>query len=353
MQLKAFTIDELERNPGGLRELEDPHGFVPRMLPDWIGLLTSNPYAEKDDLALILAVHDKVVVGRLGFYAGPAAYGGSEDRTFWMDGFFMEPEARKTGTGGTLMLYAARYCKSLLACGSPSPDAQRLYEAIGMREVSRLKRYLYFYRAHPVVDWYLKNRLLRSCLGGLLTPCLRFYYFLRRPRRCSPLIFKAVSRFGNEIDQLPPPSEECYFPKPARLLNWVLQRRKLWAFEIYRESGLAGYCLLKRVHDPGGGPHDLPKMTVGRLLDLYLSRPSADEERVLLSFALDFFGKQNVDAFECQVHGPGLTARCKEFGMIHKGGRRVLFKPLPGHTLDESASWYLTFGTADVILMRD
>ena len=348
-----YTVGEISRDPDLFGPYCDPRSYLPRDLAAWRDLVISNPYAEKDDLALILVLKGNVIAGRLGFYGASAVCGGSERRTYWMDGFFVEREARQMGIGGVMMRVALRRCRSLLGCGGPSPEAQKLFKTAGMQELPRLRRFVYFFNAKPIVGWYLQNRFIRSISAALLTPLVKVYYELRRRPLSTPLTFKPVSQFSPKIDDLPPPPAPNYFPRPARLLNWVLSHRRIWAFEIYRREELLGYCLLKRIRQGAGWPHYLPEMTVGCLLDVHLRESTPEVAASVLSFVLCFFRQRRVDVLECQVDDATMENLCRHYGMIHVGGFRVFFRPPPGHTLDPAALWHLTFGTGDVLLMGE
>ena len=100
----------------------------------------------------------------------------------------------------------------------------------------------------------------------------------------------------------------------------------------------------------GGGSHDLPEMNMGTLLDYYVKDVSHEALCDLLMFCIDRFVDQGLDLFEFQVCDEMLCKICRELGFIHVGGNRIFIKPGIGMRPRGEREWFLTLGTADVML---
>jgi hypothetical protein len=347
-ELHAFTINDLQRRVGVLKTLRNPHRYAPDDIGQLANLHRTNPYARSDDLALILIVRNNVAVGRLHLFAARAFYGGTEHPTYWMRAFHMDDHARKVGAGASVILEAKRRCGSLVASGAPSEGAQKLYRAAGLFELPRARRFLRFYRPHPVIEWYLKRPVITAILGELCRPVLMLHNRLHRPRTLGNLTFQQVEKFDSQIDDFHP-SHGNYFPRPAKLLNWLMTHKRLYGFLGRMGDEAVGYSLL-RCDEQLGGDLSLPRLRVGVVLDWYLREDLAHGFRSLLLSAMNFFGDQQVDVIECQVRTESEALVCKEFGMLSKGGMRAFFRPLPGTAFDPTAEWHLTAGVADLFL---
>ena len=351
--IKNFTIKDITGNPRIFENYEDPSEYIKHCDAQWIKKLTSNPSAQENDLALILAIDDQTVVGRLGFYSASVFYNSKEERTFWLDGFFLDEKYKNSGAGGLMILKAISFSKSLLASGGPRKDCKDLYLGTGFYELGPLKRFLYFYNSRVIIKKYFGPSKLWSFFSCILNPCISLFYKIKIRNKKSLLNYRHVESFDSRIDELVNNAQQLnYFPKNAALLNWVLQNTKnIDAFEIFRNEELIGYCLLKRTHQQEGySPEYLPEMNVGSLLDYFVTDNSESTLQDLTLFCLEFFKKKNTDVCVIQVHDPIMTSICQDYGLIHKGGNQVCFRPSPKIKFDVEDKWFLTQGTSDVIL---
>lgn len=370
IRVQALTVAEIG-DDGLSSRFADPFGYIVRNNAAWVRMLRGNPHAQPTDLAILLAVEEPlstgdkpIVVGRLGFYAGSGVSRAAGEtkpfRTYWMDGFFLADDHRKSGVGGIIMLQAVAKCKSLFACGGPSEEAQKLYKAAGLKEIGPLKRWVYFLSGRPPALKALKNGALASFAAPFAGIALRVYYAFKRATARPSLTYREVKEFSSSLDQLTPPATS-HFPRDRQTLNWALNHRRITAFEIYEGSRLIGYALLKRsLLD--ATQHGLGKLVVGALLDYHLASPSPRHKRDLVLFTLDHFRRDagdgdlpsergRVDVVEFQVFDPEFDAICKSLGMIHAGGLRALFRPPPGVVLPNS-DWFFTHASSDMLLMN-
>jgi GNAT superfamily N-acetyltransferase len=339
-------------------------------------MLRENPFAQPGDLAILLAVEDRerqkpAVVGRLGFYAGPGeifdSAGKKDFRTFWMDGFFLAEQHRSSGIGGVIMLQGVARCKSLLACGGPSADAQKLYKAAGLKEIGPLKRWVAFNSGIGPARKAFKNAAFAAVAAPFASVAAKLLYAAKgATAKPSRLAFRRVSSFSPALDAFveqagTQPGALSRFPRDSRTLNWAMRYRRIKALEVYEGGTLAGYALLKRsVLD--AAQHGLGRIVVGALLDYFLVHPSRENKRDLVLFTLGHFRNDRgdgdlpsemgrVDVTEFQVFDPDFDAICKGFGLVHAGGLRVLFRPAPTAPMTDATKWMLTHATSDMLLM--
>jgi hypothetical protein len=349
--LRSFTIEDFVTNKSCLNEYTDPHGYTRSYQDDKIGLLIENPYAQENDLALILAVSKSTIIGRLGFFAGPACYNDKKRRVLWLSGFFLRDEYRKTGAGGMMLLKALSARMPLVGCGAPVPELEKLYKLVGFSQLGPLRRFVYFYDTAVIVKRYIKNHMVASLVASVSSPALKLYYGFMASSGKSVLTYMPVQRFGEEIDALIAGEARNHFPKGSALINWVMRYSELFAFKIFRSTELLGYCLVKCLPQTAIIAHNLPSMNLGTLLDYYLIDNSVEVKRDMVLFCLDFFRQQELDVFEFQVCDETLEECCVELGMVHLGGNRIFLRPDTGENLDTTRPWFLTFGTADAILL--
>jgi GNAT superfamily N-acetyltransferase len=348
--IRAYTVKELVGNKADLGQYADPNGFLSSHHEAGLQLLAENPHGQEDDLALVVAVHGETIIGRLAFYGGVVHYGGQDERVLWLSGFFMVDSYRSSGAGGLVLLRALETRHSLLASGGPSERLQTVYKRTGFVPLGPLRRFVYFYRSRVLAERFVRNPILSRVLSMCAQPPLQAYYAVRSLSGRGDLDCRSIQRFGSGFEGIFANERRNFFPKSAAQLNWVLNHRNPFAFDILRDGSPIGYCLLQIIENKGGGPDRLPTMTIGTLLDYYLPEGAADSKRSLVHFCLDFFRKQRVDVFECQIFDRVMETACARLGMIHLGGNKVFFRPRPGKKLDPAAPWFLPLGTSDVIL---
>lgn len=352
LSVVSYTIKDISGNPAIFDKYSDPHGYIKGANDRWARILKANPYARDEDIALILTIDDGVVVGRLGLYGAPVVYNQKEERTFWLSGFFLKESYKNSGAGGLMLLRALSFSKCLMASGGPREDTEQLYEASGFHKLAHLKRFVYFYRSKVIIEKYIKNSSLSSLLSAIGSPVLKLYYKIKVRRDAPVLDYRPAKRLGGEIDRLLAGQTMNRFPKSSDTLNWILQDKEgVCAFQIFHNQKLIGYCLLRQREAKGRRPpHYVPDMSVGSLLDYYMTEQSEDTKRDLILFSIQFFKGRGVDVFECQTIDEDMACICRRYGMIRLGGNRVFFRPSPQIAFNPKSPWFLTHGTSDVVL---
>lgn len=354
MSVVCCTLLDLRSDRNLLHRYLDPHGYLRHCDPAWLRMVESNPYARDEDLVLVLVVSGDTVVGRLGLHPGMACYLAQSERTYWMDGFYLQPDYKNTGAGGRMLLTARSFSPSLLACGAPSEDLQKVYRTIGFYELGPLQRYVYFYNADVIAKKLLHTERLPAALSPLATAgswLLRGFYKSRARSQPPRLRFTPVTTFKPSLDELLGKAGLNFFPRDHRTLNWVLEHQKnVFPFETWLDEKQLGYCLLKRRLQPAVPARHLPEMTVGCLLDYWWGAEAQADKYDLVEFCIDFFKNQAVDVLEVQVCDPELGRTCAELGMAALGGNRIFFRPASQAQPLPASGWFLTHGTADVLL---
>ncbi len=351
LRIIDFGIGSLRDTEDPFAGLSDPRHFLPESFSDWRHKVSDNPHARATDLALILALDGRKVVGRLGLFPGLLALAGhSPGRVLWMDGFFLDPSYLASGAGGMILLRALRARTPLIANGGPAEGTRKLYRSTGFMELGPYHRRLLPLNPVPLLAWKLP--LLAQALGSLIRPLwlMGLWGWRHAPGRDrSGLVIRPAARFGTEVAPLFEGLPGHCFPRDGATLNWVLDCWPTMAYHLLRGGKSCGYLLLRVVNVPAGGPHGLPALRVGRILECFLPHASAGELADLLRFACDVFRDHAVDVMECQAHGD-LDAVCRRLGMPALGGNRVFFHPGRGARPDLERPWHLTHGIGDVLL---
>ena len=346
----SYTIEELTSDQRLLDKHDDRFGYFASPNWDWRRGLVENPSAEKEDLAIIIALCGNTIIGRLGLWAGKVVIDGVPVPMFLLALFQLHENYRTTGVAGMMLLRARSHSRCLIAAGPVPPDVQKIYRAAGFRELGPLRRYVYFYNTSVILRTFLRISWLASALSFPTTPILKLYYLLRPKRANSSLEFRPVAEFGKHIDALP--REGNYFQRDSATLNWVLATdQKKYAFEVYRDGNICGYCMLRVADaDAQETPRRLPQMRVGSLMDYYIYGAVKADLAALVKHCVHFFSYHNVDVFECFTKDEVLADVCSSRGMIVVGGFRGLFSSPRGSSSPLTEPWHLTQGEGDVIL---
>jgi hypothetical protein len=350
--IKSYTLQDLDEKPTVLEKYSDPYGYISGINLEGIKKLKENPYSSKDDLVAILAIDESTIIGKLNFYAGIVNLENKKEQILWLSGFFLDDNYKTTGAGGMIMLRALNCKKPLLASGAPDMNAQNLYKGVGFKELGPLRRFVYFYRGSTIAKKYFKNKFFSGLFAIIINPCLKIYYIYKILSNKKQYIhhYRPVKKFDEQIDELYDNEKRNHFPRDSKTLNWILENKKYYAFEIYKKNEIIGYCLLQEIFKKEGGDHNLPSMTVGCLKDYYLADTNISDMEDLILFCINFFKKKKVDIFECQIQNGIMTNVCSKYGLYEIGGNKVLFRPKGGKTLKSDTPWFFTYGSGDVIL---
>lgn len=276
-----------------------------------------NPFADEDDVNLIVAYIDGRCVGYLGIMPGRMRTGDKLEKIYWLSTFYVSEELRHTAVGALLVMRALTLHKDIVVTNF-SDEAARVFMALrfkslgplrymsadfkrvnilGMpvRAIRRLARKV---AARPIrtldrsvhaADWVFK-KLVYAPLGAQITPILVEILM----KRVEQINDRSFERHQQAIDS-------ASFVRGTDVINWMLRDRwvtndpsqgtegyffrdcypffQFVALEIYRkeDESYRGFVVL-RVDEKFG------KRTV-TIFDYYLHDPS--DQRYLLPLAVE------------------------------------------------------------------
>lgn len=347
--IRAFTLEELQRDTCELDMCRDPDGFLSSFRNDPC-LVFDNPNAQREDVALIVALNGPIIVGRLGLYPGKVIDNGKLTKVYWLSEFSLKDEYKATGAGGMLLLKALSLKTPLLACGAPSSELEKVYLKLGFKRLGPLKRYIYFYDAGVIAQRYIPVSFVAQMFSPVITRALACYYRSKRGAGRHELTYRSVNGFGEAITELCSDETRNRCERDFRTLNWVLKHNRAEAFEIYEADELVGYCIVKTMRFTLESCHGSLDMKLGTLLDYYVKSARSEIWEDLLMFCVDHFSGRGLDIFEFQLCEEGFWRVCNQYGLIQLGGNRVFYRSDPGGQSQSEQAWFLTHGTADAIL---
>lgn len=345
LRIQSFTVEQIVADVGVLHRWRDPAGFLAPCSPAFAQMLADNPNGRPQDLAMLLAIHEDVVVGRLGFIGAKLVVAGRALAAHWTDGFFLLPEYRSSGAGAMLLLRGLAKCPLLAAAGGPDEAAQKLYAAAGLRQIAAMRRFVGFYSARPA----LQKLAGLGALAPLVKPLLPLRF--RAPAAGGDVRWSVVDRAPAELDSVLPAALGAYaMHRDVATLNWVARHRHVRLALAKRGDQLIGYALLKRYRYPGGGRRGLPACEVGCLLD-YALTPGV-EPADALAFAYRELAGMGAELFELHTPDPKLQEAARAGRLLETEGTLAFVRPPRDLTIPTDAAWFLTHGAGDLILMK-
>ncbi len=348
IKIQRYTLEQIRSGTDDLACLDDPSGFLAPCTAAWRKMLETNPFAQPDDLALVLAISEGRVVGRLGFIASQIILEGKFSPCLWTDGFFLDPEYKKTGAGSLLLLAGLASGRVVVAAGGPDEAAQKLYLASGFVKVASMKRYIWPLRARPFLE------KLAGESAAALSGAGDFVLGINRRRLPSP------ERFRWERVEAPPaqwsePILEWLGPnamfRSPELLEWVLQNREVSLWLATDKGKPQGYSLLKTYEYPGGGKSGFPACRVGAILD-YACEDQAAFAPPMVGHASAILRSEGAEVFEIHTDRHPLVEVCEELGFRASEGTLAFVRPARGGPPIPEGPWFLTYGAGDMILMK-
>jgi len=101
----------------------------------------NNPYAEKDDIGLLVAYMQEKCIGYLGIIPGKLRIGDAFSKIYWFSTWFVPAKLRNTGAGIFLIREALLLKYDIVVTGV-SEKAERVYRGLGFREIGPLNYYI-------------------------------------------------------------------------------------------------------------------------------------------------------------------------------------------------------------------
>ncbi len=125
---------------------------------------TNNPYADENDIGLLVAYIGNQCIGYLGLMPGLLKEGDKFSKVHWFSTWFVPPEFRKTSVGLLLMMNALSLKYDLIATGI-SNETERICRGLGFHELGPLDYYVI--NVDRMNFLALTFRLLRNILSKI------------------------------------------------------------------------------------------------------------------------------------------------------------------------------------------
>lgn len=160
--LRIETIrvgDVCEASVQKLQELH-PDGVVPVTRTRALSL-SKNPYADPDDVALLLAYRGDLCIGYLSVVPCLLKTNDQCRKVYFLSQWYVAPEHRDSGAGALLLMNGMRLDHDLVMTGL-SKDAERVFRSGPFKEFKPLEYYMVFFDGMDAVGFvaFLLDRLL-------------------------------------------------------------------------------------------------------------------------------------------------------------------------------------------------
>lgn len=330
LRVRVRELEEFARRTAE----EARQGGVVAISPERARAQARNPFAQPDDVALVVAYVGGRCEGYMGLFAGCLREGGRDRRVTWMTTWYASPRVRRMKVGYRLLTAACEETTALIAT-VVSDDAAKVFRTSMMGDMPRLAYHIVDLRR--AVPWSLLLRKVASRAGarGLLPRVERGLFAPARAALLALLTARyaaaaAAARLRpvevsslDDDDFAPVPADAVRFVRGARVVNWMLahpwvteastppddgwrdyyfsRTRPLFRYTAYRfhteAGGRAGFAVLGVTEERGH--------RAVRLLDHELRGP-ADAE-ALLGLVLQYARRWRADSLVlAESLGPAL-----------------------------------------------
>ncbi len=323
-------------------------------------LLVNNPLSKHDDDPVqLVACQDGQAVGRLDLVCGAIASRDASDElpVLWTSSLWVDPNARNSLFGVSLILRMQKLSPAVMACGV-SQQALPVYDRLKWADFS-LKRWMRVRRSRAVVERYVPQRSLRRFIEAPTDLVLALHgravaiaaRFLTRG-----LTIEHVERaeegwdwcFANSL------KEHLFSPhRSAAWLNWLISgpdsgtakdARRLYATRD-NHGRLLGYVLLRVRHFATASARGFKDVVIGTVSD-WGCFSSAVSELSLVVLGVSLLEQLGPDAVEVCADSVALGSALKRLGFVGVGSLHVLLKadartPLGDELARRPASWRL------------
>jgi GNAT superfamily N-acetyltransferase len=214
---------------------------------------TRNPYADRDDVSLIVAYRNSSCVGYLGLMPGRMWIKGRFEKVYWLSTFYVPKELRHTAVGAMLVMRALALRKDILAINS-SLEAAQMYEALRFKPLGPLyymsatltrynilgfplraiRKLLHKLAGRPTrvldglirtADWLFK-KLVYAPLGTKITPILTEIL----TKRVEQINDRSFERHQHGMGSM-------RFVRSPDVINWMLKDRWVTSNLLERTDG--------------------------------------------------------------------------------------------------------------------
>ncbi len=203
-----------------------------------------NPFADPDDLGLLLAWQGQRVVGYFGVLRVMLAHQGALHKVLWFTTWSAHPSMLGQGVGSGLMANALELPQDYAIVGSA--PARHVSAKFGLQEVARLDYaridFRLLGRYNPVglflrvlrklfhlfgfklkIEGWQKafERLFEALFGWLVKPLLRAWALAPYRRDLDGMHIESVEQVTPPAPEAPDP-RRTYFYRDSRVVNWML-----------------------------------------------------------------------------------------------------------------------------------
>ncbi len=212
--------------------------------------LSMNPYADPDDVALLLAYCDELCIGYLSVV--PCMLRTEEElrKVYFLSQWYVAPEHRASGAGALLLMNGMRLDHDLVMTGL-SRDAERVFRSGPFKEFRPLEYYMVFMDGLDVLGFpaFLAEKLLENqgrtskLLHRVAVRKTKFLYplvkrlvygALNTVHRCiAPHVaIEEVDSLEDALDSLPDPEQAALFHRGPEAIHWMI------SYPWYTENGV-------------------------------------------------------------------------------------------------------------------
>jgi GNAT superfamily N-acetyltransferase len=328
---------------------------------------SKNPYAEKEDVVLLLAYKDGRCVGYHGLLPGLLQYEGNFFPVFWGSTFFVSKRFRGMGIGTRLLENIKSLNVDFVVTGM-TDEAKKVLKSFGLKRLGqlsycqiRLDRIKIFDRlcsslADSSLTGELKRRKHLLIPGPMVERFHRFkkklFYRLmlsRMTRNVKDFSHEQVRQINNPGEAADPESILPRFYRGADLINWMLRYQWVQSLEGIKKEGGPYYFsdvrevfqyIALEIHSAKRERYKgflvlslsrTPQKTVVKILDFNFKNPEDSKIACLLS--LKYAGAVLADRIEFPLClESGFTCRFMLKPFLRKQKRLYLFCPKDGNS---------------------
>lgn len=136
-RVEALRVKEIARSARSILEEGRRQGFLP-LTERRARSFSANPYADDEDIGLLLVYSKDRCVGYLAIVPGIIRQGTTQHKIYWLSSWYVLPEYRKAGAGSILLMHALRLKYDLFMTGN-THDSDRVFRAGPFQEIPPLE----------------------------------------------------------------------------------------------------------------------------------------------------------------------------------------------------------------------
>jgi hypothetical protein len=230
MEIKAFTVADLKQ------ELNSEEFWLTKTLP--ITKLRAisfchNPRADRDDVVLLVAYQDSLVIGYLGILPDNIYTKNAEYKLGWLTSWWVDPARATTGVGAMLLFKALNAYNQQLGVSGASKEGRKALKAsqrfMAFNSIKGLQVRLRFNLTAVILRKFPGMKLLRvlfKTIDAILNEIVNLRSFLWK-RRCKnhlQLSYEYISCIDAETDDFMQRHHQQDLTRKGKAeLNWMIQ----------------------------------------------------------------------------------------------------------------------------------